>query len=133
MIEEQLELFPDRFASRGELNMMRRGRGSASRRMTAKGKIVYDRPAGYAAKPGSGPAGETCRGCAHAVNRDGYWKCVLLRARWTSGPGSDIRLKSPACARWEKITTKPSDIKPCAERPAHNPAEPKQDCGAPRP
>ena len=59
---------------------------------------------GYAATPGSGPKGETCRTCKHARQRGGgsraYWKCDLIKP--TRGPGSDIRLKSPACWRFEK-------------------------------
>lgn len=45
-----------------------------------------------------------CGGCAHAVRRHHgkvYWKCGLDRARWTSGPGTDIRAKWRACARFE--------------------------------
>jgi len=59
---------------------------------------------GYAARPGTGPRGETCKGCAcayqsHGGNRS-YWKCSLVVP--TSGPGTDIRLKSPACSQWRK-------------------------------
>jgi len=57
----------------------------------------------YAATPGSGPDGETCRSCRHSVcNRPGnrrYWKCRLVRS--TNSPATDIRLKTPACWRWE--------------------------------
>lgn len=56
----------------------------------------------YAAKPGSGPDGERCGTCAHAVAREfgrRYWKCALVPA--TKGPGTDIRLKTPACKKWE--------------------------------
>ncbi len=58
---------------------------------------------GYAARPGSGPAGESCKtcACAYAVGRTrNYWKCSLVKR--TSGPGSDIRLKSPACSQWRR-------------------------------
>ena len=62
-----------------------------------------DKPKGYAAPPGSGPAGETCKSCAHSYRRDGgaktYRKCDLVKA--TKGPGSDILFRSPACSRWE--------------------------------
>lgn len=62
-------------------------------------------PRGHAAPPGSGPAGETCKSCAHARATGGgnrtYWKCGLARRAWTGGPGSDIRLKDPACRLWE--------------------------------
>jgi hypothetical protein len=60
---------------------------------------------GYASRPGSGPAGEKCRTCAHARKGNidtaagGFWKCALVKP--TRGPGTDIRLKSPACAYWK--------------------------------
>lgn len=59
---------------------------------------------GYAAMPGTGPAGETCKSCRHRVARQyakAYWKCRLMAAAWTHGRSTDIRLKSPACRRWE--------------------------------
>lgn len=58
---------------------------------------------GYAARPGTGPAGETCKTCAHACYHTmakRYWKCGLMRQVWTGGPGTDIRLSSPACSFW---------------------------------
>jgi hypothetical protein len=62
-------------------------------------------PKGYAAPPGSGPKGETCGTCQHAVRVNGgrkdYWKCSLLRNRWTSSYGTDIRLKWASCRHWE--------------------------------
>ncbi len=61
---------------------------------------------GYAAPPGTGPAGETCRSCAHYTRRSrggrAYLKCWLSRYCWTNGPGTDIRASSLACAVWEK-------------------------------
>ena len=60
---------------------------------------------GYPAPKGSGPQGETCRSCQHATcvpaYSKNYWKCGLLRASWTKGLGSDIRLKAAACRHWE--------------------------------
>jgi hypothetical protein len=60
---------------------------------------------GYAALPGTGPAGETCKTCRYhcviAYSRN-YHKCLLMRPFWTSGPGTDIRVKSPACKLWER-------------------------------
>lgn len=56
----------------------------------------------YAAKPGTGPDGEICRTCSHSYARrfsKNYWKCGLVPA--TGGQGTDIRLKSPACSKWE--------------------------------
>lgn len=62
-------------------------------------------PKGYATRPGSGPKGETCGTCEFAKKVNGgrryYWKCWLVRQNWTSSYGTDIRLKSPACSRWE--------------------------------
>lgn len=73
----------------------------------ANGKRKRDEsPKGYPRRPGSGPAGETCRTCAHhratGAGRKNYFKCFLLKFRWTHGPGTDIRLKSPACNLWQK-------------------------------
>lgn len=51
-----------------------------------------------------GPEGETCGGCAHRRVMQwsrSYSKCVLDRAKWTKGPGSDIKVRWPACERWE--------------------------------
>jgi hypothetical protein len=60
---------------------------------------------GTAAEPGTGPAGETCKTCAHyVVTKPGagtYRKCGLMRAHWTSGPGTDIKASYPACKLWE--------------------------------
>lgn len=62
-------------------------------------------PRGYAAPPGSGPAGETCRTCAHYARikyAKTYLKCARMKAVWTGGPGTDIKAGSPACRLWEK-------------------------------
>lgn len=59
---------------------------------------------GYAEAPGSGPDGETCKTCKFATahqHAKRYWKCILRQRFWTGGAGSDIKLKSPACSRWE--------------------------------
>ncbi|HQU16656.1 MAG TPA: hypothetical protein PLO69_11215 [Gammaproteobacteria bacterium] len=56
---------------------------------------------GHAMPPGSGPVGETCGTCLHyAVRRSSHRKCGLIRAKWTAGPGTDIRKKDPACVKW---------------------------------
>lgn len=71
-------------------------------------------PKGYAARPGSGPAGETCKTCIHAqlshTYRHRYWKCDIIQHRWTRGPGTDIRLKSPACSFWKSKLTPPPAV-----------------------
>jgi hypothetical protein len=58
-------------------------------------------PKGYAALPGTGPDGETCGSCAHVAHFDRWAKCRLVRGRWTGGRGSDVKVRSPACRRWE--------------------------------
>lgn len=60
---------------------------------------------GYAARPGSGPAGETCASCRHLARRHVesarvFRKCALMRDHWTDGIGSDVELSAPACRRW---------------------------------
>lgn len=59
---------------------------------------------GYAATPGSGPAGETCKGCAHLKRREFSGrtvnKCGLNKKNW--GPSTDIRLDAPSCVHWTK-------------------------------
>jgi len=62
------------------------------------------KPNGYAAPPGSGPAGETCGSCRnHTVVRYAktYHKCELTRQGWTGGRATDILVRSPACSQWE--------------------------------
>src|SRR6478735_1718908 len=64
-------------------------------------------PKGYAAVPGTGPEGKTCRDCKHKqtmsnTGAKSWIKCDLMRAAWTHGPGSDIRAGSPACRRFEQ-------------------------------
>ncbi len=69
-----------------------------------KPKRRNTQPNGYAWKPGTGPAGEKCKTCRHIARRrmgKVYLKCALTQASWTSGPGSDIKANSPACAKWE--------------------------------
>ena len=65
-------------------------------------------PKGYAAVPGTGPAGETCKTCRHHTHVERakkYQKCALMRRLWTGGPGTDIKASSPACKRWEAKPT----------------------------
>ena len=69
-----------------------------------KVKARDPQPNGYAAMPGTGPAGETCRTCKHLTRETyakTYLKCQLMIGRWTKGTATDIRAKSPACRRWE--------------------------------
>lgn len=65
-------------------------------------------PKGYAALPGTGPAGESCGSCENLVRRQmarTYLKCALMQRGWTRGAASDVRAKSPACSRWAAIST----------------------------
>lgn len=60
---------------------------------------------GYAARPGTGPESETCRTCKHSCPLEvssghRFWKCVIGKGL-TYSETSDIRLKSPACRKWE--------------------------------
>ena len=52
-----------------------------------------------------GPDGEKCRTCLHAYGiqngKKTYFKCAIARRAPSKGPGTDIRLKDPACARWQ--------------------------------
>lgn len=64
----------------------------------------YRNARGYAAPPGSGPAGETCASCIHSYlhHRSGsknWYKCALVKP--TKGAATDLRLKWAACSRWE--------------------------------
>ena len=66
---------------------------------------LSQRPRGYAALPGTGPEGETCGSCKHIRRSDTgiriYPKCNLNRAAWTASQRTDIRVRWPACAKWE--------------------------------
>ena len=60
----------------------------------------------YADAPGSGPRGETCGSCAHArrmgnTPKKTWAKCRRMQARWTNGAATDIKLRTPACRKWE--------------------------------
>jgi len=58
---------------------------------------------GYAALPGTGPAGETCGSCDHLYRH--RLKCELMKSYWTGGHCSDVLGRSPACKRWSKATS----------------------------
>lgn len=66
----------------------------------------YVEPRGYAARPGTGPEGKTCRDCGNYVRLESgsgksFPKCGLAERRWTSGRGSDILAKAPACSMFK--------------------------------
>lgn len=62
-------------------------------------------PKGYAALPGTGPEGKTCRDCQHKqtmsnTGAKSWIKCVLMKAAWTSAADQHSRTprRSPAGA-----------------------------------
>lgn len=59
---------------------------------------------GYAYHPGTGPAGETCKTCAHCVEFRRWKKCRKAKAIWTGSRRTDILVGSPACKYWEAPT-----------------------------
>lgn len=59
-------------------------------------------PMGYYWIAGTGPAGETCATCLHALRTRHYAKCKRARNKWTNGVRTDIRLRTPACKGWER-------------------------------
>lgn len=66
---------------------------------------LRERPRGHAMPPGTGPDGETCRSCRHATRvglatKDVH-KCGANRRRWSASVITDIRLRDPACQKWE--------------------------------
>ena len=68
----------------------------------------YVEPRGYAAPPGTGPEGKTCRQCTNYTHKGGvagsYPKCLANQARWTGGRGSDILARAPACRLFAERT-----------------------------
>lgn len=59
---------------------------------------------GYAAKPGTGPADQSCGTCGNCrvrkIKCHNVYKCGLCEALWTHDRGTDVLKRSPACARW---------------------------------
>lgn len=82
------------------------------RRLYLEGKRSPRKPTaknGYAAPPGTGPDGKTCRDCEHKKTMGNYGgkhyiKCDLRRATWTNGEGTDILARSPACSKFTERT-----------------------------
>lgn len=71
----------------------------------------------YAAAPGTGPAGKTCRSCAHKTYTGGRkWhpKCGLTK--YTHGDATTIRTSTPACKHYQEPAPRP-------ERPGSVPRE----------
>lgn len=71
------------------------------------------RAAGYAAQPGTGPAGESCGSCAHCcakVRGKTYYKCELMMAAWSTCRSTDVLVGSPACERWTAGTPRMTGV-----------------------
>lgn len=75
---------------------------------TGEKKRHTTKPKGYPALPGSGPAGQTCKTCDNYTRVGGhakaFRKCLVIRHRWTHGPGTDIKASWPACSFWKAKT-----------------------------
>lgn len=69
----------------------------------------YVQPRGYAARPGTGPEGETCKTCRHSYHggtgRRRYPKCALTRACHRSSRRTDILMGAPACEKFQPKET----------------------------
>lgn len=79
--------------------------GGATVAVPVRGKH-YTQAKGYAAPPGTGPAGHTCGDCLHLCRnklRSGrtFPKCGLRHTTWTGGRGTDVLVRAPACRKWE--------------------------------
>lgn len=78
-------------------------------------------PAGHAAPPGTGPAGETCGSCHWLESfhfRKTYHKCGARPGdHWKGGRSTDVRPLDPACAKFERLANRaaaaPSKAQPC--------------------
>jgi hypothetical protein len=77
----------------------------------------YVAPRGYAAPPGTGPAGETCGTCKHAHRYVHFAKCGHSARRHfnTNGAATDIRLRTAACSKWESAAGSGCDH--CGDHP----------------
>lgn len=72
---------------------------------------------GYAAQPGTGPQGKTCKDCRHKASMGNYGskrfiKCELRRSTWTHGEGTDILARSPSCSKFEERSPAASSTPP---------------------
>jgi hypothetical protein len=66
---------------------------------------VKTKKTGHAARPGTGPPGETCGSCEHLVRKHlakTYIKCGLTRAVWTRSCRTDVRVRDQACSKWQQ-------------------------------
>jgi hypothetical protein len=69
-------------------------------------KATGKRVTGYAAPPGTGPAGETCKTCEHFWRKRGhskvYRKCGHPKAHRSNCTATDIKASALACRLWER-------------------------------
>lgn len=65
----------------------------------------FVRVGGYASRPGTGPAGKTCRDCAHYDNHYGR-TCALMKDHIKRGQPWQIRAASPACGLFDDGQTR---------------------------
>lgn len=86
-----------------------------------RGAYRSPRPSGYAAEPGTGPAGETCGTCGHCRWRElvrrrpgarprRFYKCAAATPSWTNDRSSDVLLTSPACRHHEHGAPQPTHV-----------------------
>jgi hypothetical protein len=76
---------------------------SPDRLRTARRRVLLERGINPATRRPFAHNGETCGSCAHLqVHQHSrrYYKCGLVAN--TGGPGTDIRLRWPACTLWER-------------------------------
>lgn len=61
---------------------------------------------GYAAPPGTGRAGETCKTCRYkrtaSTGRKSWIKCYHPLAYRSNCTATDIKASAPACKHWER-------------------------------
>lgn len=67
----------------------------------------YSRPRGHAWPPGTGPKGETCGSCKYICRLKpgsrAFFKCYLVKDRWTASAKTDVRYRDPACEKWKAL------------------------------
>lgn len=70
-----------------------------------RGEFRSPQANGYAAPPGTGPAGETCGTCSHcsvrvhtsAGRNRKFYKCGVMVQTWSFCRSTDVLASSPAC------------------------------------